>query len=160
MENQNQEISKPRFILGSIIFISGFAIPLLIPLVVNSNLSNSWKTGLSGFLALGIPEIFMIIAVAIMGKAGLTFLKSKLFSFLKPLAPPDVVSTTRYRIGLFMFLLPLTAGWVTPYLAHFFPSLNSIPLYYFAVADVIFFASFFVLGGNFWDKFRNLFSNK
>ena len=113
MTNQ-PEIPKSKLILGAIIFISGFASPFLIPLVTKTNWSIGLKTTVSGLLAFGIPEIFMIVAVAIMGKPGYEFLKRKVFGFLKQFAPPDTVSLTRYRIGLALFILPLMAGWIQP----------------------------------------------
>lgn len=152
------EIPKRKLILGAIIFISGFASPLLIPLVTKTSWSIGVKATVSGVLAFGIPEIFMIAAIAIMGKTGYEFLKGKVFGFLKQFAPPDSVSITRYRIGLAMFILPLLAGWIQPYLGLFFPSLNQFPLWYYIIADIIFLFSFFVLGGDFWDKLSGLFN--
>ena len=83
--NSQPEIPKNKLILGAIIFISGFASPLLIPLVTKTSWSIGVKTAVSGLLAFGIPEIFMIVAVAVMGKPGYEFLKVKLFGFLKKL---------------------------------------------------------------------------
>ena len=159
MTNQ-PEIPKTKLILGAIIFISGFASPLLIPLVTKTSWSIAVKTSISGLLAFGVPEIFMIVAVAVMGKPGYEFLKGKVFGILKQIAPPDSVSLMRYRIGLAMFILPLLAGWFLPYLGHFFPSLKQIPVWFFIIGDVVFIASFFVLGGDFWDKFSGLFNYK
>ncbi len=159
MDSEIKEISKSRLIVGIIVFIIGFASPLFIPLVTNSNLQVAWKTGLSALLAFGIPEVFIIVAVAIMGKAGYTFLKSKLADFLQPLLPPDSVSLTRYRLGLIMFSLPILAGWVLPYIGHFSPLISDFPISYYVATDVVFLTSFFVLGGDFWDKFSGLFSN-
>ena len=159
MTNQ-PEIPKNKLILGAIIFISGFASPLLIPLVTKTSWSIGIKTTVSGLLAFGVPEIFMIVAVAVMGKPGYEFLKGKVFGFFKKIAPPDSVSLTRYRIGLALFILPLLAGWFQPYLSHFFPSLKQIPVWFYIIGDAIFVCSFFVLGGNFWDKFSGLFNYK
>ena len=146
--------------MGAIIFISGFASPLLIPLVTKTSWSIAVKTSVSGLLAFGIPELFMIVAVAVMGKPGYEFLKEKLFGFLKQIAPPDSVNITRYRVGLALFILPLLAGWFLPYLGHFFSSLKQIPIWFFIIGDTVFVSSFFVLGGDFWDKFSGLFNYK
>jgi len=159
MEAKPKEISRSRLIGGILVFIIGFASPLFIPLVTSSNLPLAWKTGLSALLAFGIPEVFIIIAVAIMGKAGYAFIKSKLAGFLQPLLPPDSVSLTRYRVGLIMFSFPLLAAWVLPYIVHFYPSIGIIPVSFYIIGDVVFLTSFFVLGGDFWDKFSGLFSN-
>ena len=54
-----------RFRAGVAIFVLGFAAPLAIPLVVASALPTPWKTALSGALALGVPEIMMVVAAAV-----------------------------------------------------------------------------------------------
>ena len=152
-----KDISKSRFYLGGIIFIVGLCSPLLIPLVTISDLSLTWKASLTGLLALGIPEIFMVLAIAVMGKAGYEVLKSKLAVVFKSMAPADEVSLTRYRIGLILFCLPLLLGWILPYLGHFIPSFNNLGIWIYLAGDSIFLISFFVLGGNFWEKFSGLF---
>ena len=154
------EISKTRLILGATILVLGFMSPLLIPAVASMDWSVGVKGAISGLLAFGIPEIMMIVAVAILGKAGYEFLKQKLLSYLKRFAPSDEVSPIRYRIGLIMFTLSLLTAWAQPYLTYFLPDLHNIPLWIFIVGDFIFILSFFVLGGNFWDKFSGLFYHK
>ena len=54
-----------RLRLGLIVFIIGFLSPLLIPLVTDSELPTKWKAVISGFLAIGIPELFSIAAIAL-----------------------------------------------------------------------------------------------
>jgi hypothetical protein len=153
------QISKGRLILGSSILIIGFMSPLLIPLITSTNWSVGLKTTVSGLLAFGIPEVFMLIAVAVMGKQGYEFIKSKVVRYLKRFAPADKVSLLRYRIGLIMFSLPLLIGWIQPYLGHYFTSLQEISVTYYIVGDLVFLTSFFVLGGDFWDKFSGLFNH-
>lgn len=146
-------------ILGTVILVAGFLSPLLIPWVTSSGLPVGVKTVVSGLLAFGIPELFMLLAVAVMGKSGYEFIKAKLGSYLKPLAPPDRVSPARYRFGLFMFCIPLVFGIVQPYAAHFYEPLKEVPLWATISSDMVFIASFFVLGGDFWDKLRGLFQH-
>jgi hypothetical protein len=151
--------SKGRLILGGSILIIGFMSPLLIPLITSTNWSVGLKSTVSGLLAFGIPEVLMLIAVAVMGKQGYEFIKSKVVRYLKRFAPADKVSLLRYRIGLIMFSLPLLIGWIQPYLGHYFTSLEEIPVTYYIVGDLVFLTSFFVLGGDFWDKFSGLFNH-
>ena len=153
-------ISRGRLILGGAILVFGFLTPLLIPVVTSTNWSLGIKTTISGLLAFGVPEVFMLIAIAVLGKQGYEFLKAKALNVLISVAPSDEVSLSRYRVGLVMFSLPLLIGAVLPYLGHFFASLNQIPLWGYLVTDVLFLSSFFVLGGNFWDKFSGLFNHK
>lgn len=151
---------KGRLIAGSIVFISGFLSPALIPVVLSTSLSPGLKTTLTGFLALGIPELFMVVAAAILGKEGFSWLKRKIWSFFKKYGPPDKVSRTRFRIGLFMFCFPLVLAWALPYFGHHIPFYESNMLWFFIAGDVMFILSFFVLGGDFWGKIRSLFIHK
>ena len=155
--NPQAQISKARLIFGASVIVVGFMSPLLIPFVASLDWSIGLKSAISGLLALGIPEVFMIIGVAILGKDGYQFLKEKLFGLLKQFAPPDKVSIKRHRIGLVMFCLPLLIGWIGPYLAHVFPDIKELPFWSYIVGDAIFIASFMVLGGDFWDKLNGLF---
>ncbi len=155
--NNKPEIPKSKLILGGFILVVGFISPLLIPLVIGSDLPLSYKNILSGLLAFGIPEIFMIIAIAVMGKQGFEFIKEKTFRYIKRFAPVDEVSLTRYRIGLIMFSLPIIIGFILPYSAHFLPFSKDIPVLWYIVSDMVFVSSFFVLGGDFWDKLSGLF---
>ena len=75
MSNKTDARAKARFHLGATIFIIGFCSPLLIPLVTATDLPMKWKATISGALALGIPELFSIIAIAIIGKSGFQQLK-------------------------------------------------------------------------------------
>ena len=151
------EIPSSKLLLGTIILVVGFMSPLLIPLVIGSDLPVSYKNILSGLLAFGIPEIFMIIAIAIMGKQGFEFIKEKIFKYLKRFAPADEVSLTRYRIGLIMFSIPIIIGIILPYSTYFLAFSKVIPVWWYLISDIIFVSSFFVLGGDFWDKLSGLF---
>ena len=147
-----------RLRLGTTIFVLSFCSPALIPLVTSSSLPTEWKTAFAGLLAFGIPELGAIIAVAIMGKTGFEMIKSRFLALLRHFRPAERVSPTRYRIGLVMFCLPLLFGWLEPYVRlvieyNFHWSLS-------LTLDLIFIASFFVLGGGFWDKISALFLHR
>lgn len=146
--------SKNRLILGGFIFISGFLLPLFIPIVTGSNLSTEWKAVLSGVLLLGLPEVFMLIAITILGKPGFVFLKSHLWQFIRP---ADKVSVTRYRIGLILFFSPILFGWLNPYLELWVAELEAYRIGLAITGDIIFAISLFVLGGDFWLKIKALF---
>jgi hypothetical protein len=145
-----------RLRLGTIILVASFCSPILIPLVTSSNLNTEWKTALSGLLAFGIPELGAIVAVAIMGKPGFEMIKSRVLARLKHLRPAETVSLTRHRIGLLMFCLPLLCGWLEPYVRGLFFE-SALHWSLSLTFDLIFIASFFVLGGGFWEKIRALF---
>ena len=148
--------SKHRLIFGGAVFISGFLSPLAIPLVTDSSLSTEWKTMLSATLVLGIPEVFMLIAIAILGKQGFDYLKSRLW---KAIRPTDKVSSTRYRIGLILFFTPILFDWLHPYLELWVTGFDLHQVKLAIVGDIIFASSLFVLGGDFWLKISALFTH-
>ena len=150
-------LSSWRFRMGIIVFAVGFLSPLLIPVVAGMNLPLAWKATLSGLLSVGVPEVFAIAAIALMGKKGFRYLKSRIFDFLKKRAPSDRVSRTRYRFGLVMFVVPLLFGWLGPYVPNIIPGYALQRLWVNLCGDLIFVSSLFVLGGDFWDKIRALF---
>lgn len=149
---------QPRWRLwaGITLFLVSFASPLvLVPLVALSELPVAGKTALSGFFAFGLPEVGMVAAVAVMGKPGYDFLKEKVLSTVKGLAPDREVSPGRYRVGLVFFSLPLLYGWLGPYVSL---AVSGEPTWRGPLlSDVMFLSSFFILGGDFWDKVRALF---
>jgi hypothetical protein len=149
--------SRGRLLLGAGVLIFGWLCPLFVPLVLATSLGSEWKTTLSGLLLLGIPELFTLAAVAILGKPGFAYLKGSLYRWLRRLAPPDAVGLTRYRAGLVMFLLPLLFAWISAYVPNLIPGFADHPTAFAITGDLMFLASLLVLGGNFWDKIRSLF---
>ena len=146
-----------RFYGGIMLFVLGLLSPLFIPLITATALPTGWKTALSGLLMLGIPELLWVAAAAFMGKAGFNHIKRKFWGFFKRMAPPDEVSVGRYRVGLVMFSLPILFGWIGPYGLRWIPGYESYRLVVNLIGDVLLISSFFVLGGDFWDKIRGLF---
>ncbi|MEJ2286212.1 MAG: transporter suffix domain-containing protein [Desulfobacterales bacterium] len=146
-----------RLRLGLIVFVVGFLSPLLIPIVTASELPTKWKTVISTGLAVGIPELFSVVAIAIMGKPGYNYIKARFFAFLKKHGSPERVSPVRYRIDLVMFLLPVLFGWLAPYVPSIIPGYDLQGLMVNIIGDAMLISSFFVLGGDFWDKIRSLF---
>jgi len=161
--NKTTETARPpvrKLIIGTVIFVIGFASPAFIPWVLSTNWPDGLKAVLSGLLAFGVPELFMIIAAAVMGKQGFNYIMNGLGRFLKPLAPPDEVSKIRYTLGLLMFFIPIIFGFLDPYLEDHIPIAEKEKIFYYIGGDVMIFLSLFVLGGNFWDKLRSLFVHK
>ena len=143
--------------MGGGVFVLGQFSPLLVPLVVNSDLTAGWKTALSGLLMLGVPELAILAAVTILGKPGYEYLKGLILRFLKRHIVPREVSPARYRVGLVLFLIPILWGWLSPYLAHLVGGLEANRLWYAATGDLLLVVSLLVLGGDFWEKLRSLF---
>ena len=156
MADQQQK-SSWRFPVGVTIFVVGFFAPAAIPLVTASNLPVGWKTVISGALAVGVPEVMILAATAVMGKAGFAELKRRLGRFMRKYGPPDTVGPVRYRVGLVMFCVPLLVGIFGPYLYDHLPGFDARPLWWHLGGDLVLVTSVFVLGGDFWDKLRSLF---
>lgn len=146
---------RVRLLLGAAVWGIGFASPLALPWVATSALPVPWKAALSGLLVFGIPEIFMIIAVAIVGRPGFEYLRSRI---LRAIAPPELVSPRRYRLGLALFAIPLLFAWVSPYISPFLATIDAYRLWFGLGGDLLLLVSLFVLGGGFWDKLAALFS--
>jgi hypothetical protein len=156
---QTPPVGRSRLVIGAALFVGGFLSPLAIPLVTRSDLPAGWKTLLSTGLVAGVPELGMILAAGVLGKAGFACLKQKLFAVVRKHTEPASVSRTRYRVGLVLFCIPLLAAWLHPYLAHFFPALIApkVMVLPAALMDLAFALSFVVLGAGFWEKIRQLF---
>ena len=129
-----------RFPVGVAIFGVGLAAPLAIPLVVASEMPTPWKTAISGVLAVGVPEVMMLLAAAVMGKEGFAELKRRAGRIFARHGPPQQVSRTRYRVGLVMFVVPLLLGWLGPYVHHHLPGYGEHPPCWNLGGDLVFVA--------------------
>lgn len=152
---------KSRLMLGAAILAAAIVVKITGPvLIINSDLSAAWKTALSVGLFIVIPKLLIITIIFVLGKSGFAYLKAVCFRAIgrtfSPLAPARQVSRARYRIGLVMFTLPLLEACLVPYVLAAYPDLREArPMEW--VWDVMLIASFFVLGGDFWDKLRALY---
>ena len=63
----------------------------------------------------------------------------------------------RHAIGLVMFTLPLLTSMLEPYVDQIWPGFRPRLWQAQLLGDVMLVASFFVLGGDFWNKLRALF---
>ena len=143
--------------LALTLWLAGFFLPFAIPLVSSMALPVVIKTALSGLLIFGLPQLLTVAAIALVGKSGFHYLMEELFGVAKRFGPRLHVSRVRYRIGLVMLFLPLALLLLEPYITSFAVR-DPMPRWaYGAVADTLFLTSFFVLGGDFWDKVKALF---
>jgi hypothetical protein len=146
-----------RFKLGIALFALSFVPPLLgIPLLAMMELSSATAATLSGVMLVG-AEVIGLLSVAVMGKEGFDYIKSRVFGFFKRYGPPDEVSRGRYIFGLVLFTLPLLFGWASDYMDDLIPGFRGNEIVFYVGWDLMFLSSLFVLGGDFWDKLRSLF---
>ena len=155
-QNAEAHIPRKRLIVGGTIFVVGHLMPLAIPIVSISSLSESWKTALSGLMFFGIPEFSTLLSVIVLGRAGFNALKTRLFKWAGRTVFPDRVSPSRYYTGLVLFLIPFFIAWVTPYLFEAFPNLIRHQLIVAISGDVSLIVGLILMGGQFWEKLRAL----
>jgi len=156
-ESSQSSIGSFRYRLGITLFVVGWSSPLFIPLVTMLDRSPEWKATVSGALLVGIPELFSLVSIAVLGKEGFDHLKEQVFGFLKRHAFPRSVSRARYRLGLCMFLLPALASYFIHFVPHLIPGYEENRLIANLGIELLFLSSLLVLGGDFWDKIRALF---
>jgi hypothetical protein len=141
--------------LGVAALLLGLVMPAGAFFVVRANWPGELKTIVSGILVLG-PEIMTVPAVALLGKENFERIVGVIKRALRMLRPSGAVSRTRYTVGLALFVGAGLAAWANGYAIFLLPELA--PRVWVNLAlDLLFVASLFVLGGDFWDKLRALF---
>jgi hypothetical protein len=136
-------------ILSGVLPLLGLLIPLLgLPVGVTAVL-------LTLFVA-GGPEVLLLAAVALLGKETLQFFLAKAKRAVREALLVQPVSKTRYYVGLAIAVVSLVPLYLYGYLPGSMP-VGEARAYILVAADLSFVASVFVMGGEFWDKFRKLF---
>ena len=106
------------------------------------------------------PETGTIIGAALMGRENYERFKTRAFQIIGRIKPAGDVGLVRHRTGLAMFFLPLLVTCVLAYSPQWLPD-SSLLRWGSKIASVlVFLASFFVLGGDFWDKLHALFRHE
>lgn len=147
-----------RFKLGIGILCVMLGSWLMVPLAAAVGVAGSKVAALTGVLFIS-NKVLLILVIAVMGKAGFQQLKGRLFGYVTSMVPSaDVeVGAVRHRVGLIMFCLPLLTAFLEPYIDNLWPGLRPNRWELQLLGDLMLIGSFFVLGGNFWDKVRALF---
>jgi len=145
-----------RFKAGLTIFVLAYALWLIIPLATYGGASAASIAKLTG-IVFAANKILVVACIAVMGKPGFQRLKGIVFRYIKGLTPGDTVGPTRHAIGLVMFCGPLVSAMLGPYVDAMLPGLRPNRWELQALGDLMLAASFVVLGGDFWNKFRALF---
>jgi len=145
-----------RFRGGIVIFVLAFAIWLLVPLAAGLGASATRIAALSGFIFVA-NKVLLVLCVAVMGRAGFQQIKAIAFGYVASLSPPAQVGPVRHAIGLVMFCLPLVAAMLAPYIDLLWPDVRPNAWQFEVLVDLVLVASFFVLGGDFWNKLQALF---
>ena len=93
-----------------------------------------------------------------MGRENFERFKAILIGWLMKVKPAGNIGIWRHRIGLVMFFLPLIPAYIQAYHPVWLPDYSDWRWIVKIAVDVIFIASLFVLGGDFWDKLQALFT--
>jgi len=147
-----------RFKVGIAIICVMLGSWLLIPIMAGAGVPGSRIAALTGVLFIS-NKILLLLVIGVMGKAGFQQLKRTVFGYVSGLAPSAdvVVGPVRHKVGVVMFCLPIAASFLEPYVDTLWPGLRPGLWQVQLLGDGMFVASFFVLGGHFWDKMRALF---
>jgi len=111
------------------------------------------------FFLIGAPELFLFLGAILAGKEAVEFIKKVIRKILKRESPIRKISNARYGIGLWMLFGSIAINWGLSYLflnIKLSPD-SSVELLITAILDIITITSFFVLGGQFWEKLKRLF---
>ncbi|WP_275782504.1 transporter suffix domain-containing protein [Pararhizobium gei] len=144
-----------RFKLGIALVCLAIAMWLCVPIAASAGVPSTRIAAITGVIFI-VNKVLLLLVIAVMGKAGFQQLKSKIFGVFR-LSPSTEISKARYTLGLVMFCLPLVSAWLEPYVDAIAPGLRPNLWQLQLLGDLMFIASFFVLGGNFWEKIRALF---
>ena len=145
-----------RFKLGIALFALALLLWLLVPLAATLGMPAARVAGLTGTVFVA-NKLLLLAVVGVLGKPGFQQLKRMVFRYVSGFAPEATVGPARHRTGLVMFCLPLVSAWLEPYVDALAPGLRPNLWQLQLLGDLMFAASFFVLGGNFCAKIRALF---
>lgn len=142
--------SSIKYKIGLVLIIISFIMPLFAFTVPFLGFSATIKAFIAGIFIVGGPELCFFIGIILAGKEAANLIKHKLF---KP------AGKVRYIIGLTIFVISILFNWVGSYLEviQIFPLDLHNQLYSMAFFDLMAIISLFVMGPEFFIKFKNLF---
>lgn len=148
-----------RLGLGVALLAIGFVLPLASVLVVRTDWSAPIKSLLASLLFFGF-EILAIPAVAIMGKDNFDRIMAPFRRLMGRVRLSRGIGPVRHTIGVILFFTSALPAYVMGYLPSLLPDASSQRLWVNLLADATFLASLVMLGGDFWDRLRNLFRHR
>lgn len=149
-----------RYRLGMLCLAVSFISPLLALGVPLLGLGKAASATLVGALLVGGPEVFLILGAALAGKEALEAIKSKVRALFGRKTPGRQAGRGRYATGLVL----LVAGNVFLLTVAYEPFLSGTVitqdtrLYFDLAGDLIIIIGFFLLGEQFWEKLKRLFT--
>jgi hypothetical protein len=147
---------KARLKLGIALAVGGNVLFFTSAWIAWMPWSVSTKAALWGVLFFA-PEAGTLAGAAIMGKENYERFRVWVFGLVGRIKPAGDIGEWRHKIGLVMFFLPLVPTYIQAYEPQWLPDSSSWRWIVKICVDLIFIASLFVLGGDFWDKLHALF---
>ena len=160
----HEEIHKDwKYYTGLILFVYSFIPYVVSGLIFFFKISVGEIIGILGVF-LGSAELAFAISVVLLGKPFIQLLKAKFSSIFlrkKAVQPSKPIGKIRHCIGIAILLLSFLP-WFVIEIAFFFdyPKTETDHMTALAImllADAMFVASLFTLGGDFWNRFKHLF---
>ena len=145
-----------RFVAGISVLGLAMVLPLAALLVPLLDLPVAQSALIAGALVAGAPEALMLLAVALLGRQNFDRIVGAAKKFLYTTFFSTPVSRGRYYAGLAICLLSFVPLYVAGYASSWMPADHG-RIVILAAADLAFIFSFFIMGGEFWEKFRRLF---
>ena len=154
-----------KFYLGIVLFSYSW-LPYIFVFIIEPFLGFSTTALLSiSSILLISSEVAFAISIVLLGKDFVKMIKSKIKGWFSrkeehPISKP--ISRLRFRIGIILFVISLSIPSVFAEIVFYFNfidifGMNNI-LYALFSFDIIFISSLFILGGEFIDKLRDLFT--
>jgi hypothetical protein len=149
-------IPRNRLVVGTSALVAWIATKIIGGALMAAPLPAQW-TLLFGMLYVSVPKFLIVVAIVALGKEGFLAIRDRIAGGAAAVAPARAVGRGRYALGLLMFWLPLAKVWALPYMSIALPESTMALRRWDFLTDIVLMASFFVLGGDFWDKQRALF---
>ena len=173
-ETRDADFTKSwRYRIGIVLFVignGGIIVGLLLPLL---GMAPGGKAGLVGVFILG-GEIISLTSIVFLGKEGFKAIKSKVFSFVKT-GYTESVGRPRHIVGIVLLLTHVFMAYTMAFFAFTifrstsaadplpiiwnldFDGQGSLYLTFFLIAEISFLVSLYVLGADWWGRFRQIF---
>lgn len=146
-----------RFYMGIAVFIASFFMLPTGLFLQHYVPVHFWRIFVLSVFWVSAP-IMKFSSIAILGKRSYLWIKYKFWHLFVKVTKPHEVSKIRYTIGLVLFCLPVIPNYIMSYAPNIIADAYHWRLIVNISIDAVFIVSLFILGGDFWDKLRALFT--
>lgn len=154
--NGTATIGRKRFVAGFALIGFAVLLPIAALLFPVFGLPSPSSNLLVALLVAGAPEMLCLAAIALLGQEGFPNFGDRFRAVSTGAGVAPVASKMRYYGGLVYCLLNTLPISLYAYAPHWMPG-EPAKYLILAVTDLGFILSVFLMGGEFWEKFRRLF---